>query len=137
MLVSADGPGIHPARRILNVTKPELGTKQRCNSCEAKFFDLNKSPIVCPMCEALFIPPPPEPVRSRRSPDRQPWHAPKETVPKVPNDLESPEETEVEAEAGSSPAVEGEGVLLLEDDQDGKLDASEIAGADIVKDDSH
>jgi hypothetical protein len=58
-------------------------------------------------------------------------------VPKVPNDLESPEETEVEAEAGSSPAVEGEGVLLLEDDQDGKLDASEITGADIVKDDSH
>jgi Protein of unknown function (FYDLN_acid) len=32
--------------RIFNMTKPELGTKRRCNSCATKFFDLNKAPIV-------------------------------------------------------------------------------------------
>jgi uncharacterized protein (TIGR02300 family) len=37
---------------MTEVTKPELGTKRRCNSCTTKFFDLNKDPIVCPKCMA-------------------------------------------------------------------------------------
>jgi uncharacterized protein (TIGR02300 family) len=36
------------------VAKPELGTKRQCHSCGAKFFDLNKDPIVCPKCGANF-----------------------------------------------------------------------------------
>jgi len=32
------------------VAKPELGTKRLCGSCGAKFYDLNKDPIVCPKC---------------------------------------------------------------------------------------
>src|SRR5271163_820680 len=54
--------------RILHVTKPELGTKRRCNSCETKFFDLHQEPIVCPKCSAVFTPPRPDPVRLRRPP---------------------------------------------------------------------
>lgn len=30
--------------------KPNLGKKQTCQSCEARFFDLNKNPAVCPKC---------------------------------------------------------------------------------------
>jgi len=33
---------------------PELGTKQLCPQCEAKFYDLNKRPAVCPKCEHSF-----------------------------------------------------------------------------------
>ena len=49
-----------------NVTKPELGTKRLCAGCNAKFYDLLKSPIVCPMCEAVFVVPKPAPSRPRR-----------------------------------------------------------------------
>jgi len=36
------------------VTKAELGVKRRCLSCSAAFFDLNREPIVCPKCNAVF-----------------------------------------------------------------------------------
>jgi uncharacterized protein (TIGR02300 family) len=39
-----------------DVAKPDLGTKRLCGSCGAKFYDLNKTPIVCPKCETVFIP---------------------------------------------------------------------------------
>jgi uncharacterized protein (TIGR02300 family) len=34
------------------VAKPELGTKRLCDNCGAKFYDLNKDPIVCPKCDS-------------------------------------------------------------------------------------
>jgi len=36
------------------VAKPELGTKRLCGSCGAKFYDLNKDPIVCPKCHTVM-----------------------------------------------------------------------------------
>ncbi|MGD1037363.1 MAG: TIGR02300 family protein [Roseiarcus sp.] len=36
------------------MAKPELGAKRQCQHCGAKFFDLNKDPIVCPKCGAIF-----------------------------------------------------------------------------------
>jgi len=36
------------------VAKAELGTKRLCASCGAKFYDLNKDPITCPKCSAVF-----------------------------------------------------------------------------------
>jgi uncharacterized protein (TIGR02300 family) len=36
------------------VAKPELGTKRQCQNCAAKFFDLNKDPIICPKCGTVF-----------------------------------------------------------------------------------
>ena len=32
------------------MAKPELGTKQKCQNCGTKFFDLNKDPVICPKC---------------------------------------------------------------------------------------
>jgi uncharacterized protein (TIGR02300 family) len=32
------------------VTTPNLGKKRTCQSCEARFFDLNKNPAICPKC---------------------------------------------------------------------------------------
>jgi uncharacterized protein (TIGR02300 family) len=39
-----------------DVAKPDLGTKRLCSGCGAKFYDLNKTPIVCPKCETVFVP---------------------------------------------------------------------------------
>ena len=36
------------------MSKVERGTKRTCGGCGAKFYDLNKDPIVCPLCEVVF-----------------------------------------------------------------------------------
>ena len=36
------------------MAKPELGIKRLCASCGAKFYDLSKSPIVCPKCSTVY-----------------------------------------------------------------------------------
>jgi uncharacterized protein (TIGR02300 family) len=36
------------------VAKPELGAKRQCQACAAKFFDMNRDPIVCPKCGTVF-----------------------------------------------------------------------------------
>ena len=36
------------------MAKAELGVKRRCLSCNKPFFDLNRAPIVCPSCDAVF-----------------------------------------------------------------------------------
>lgn len=36
------------------MAKAELGAKRRCLSCGAAFFDLNREPIACPKCAAIF-----------------------------------------------------------------------------------
>ena len=37
------------------MVKAELGTKRTCPSCGTKFYDLLKSPIICPKCGVSFI----------------------------------------------------------------------------------
>ncbi len=41
-------------RRVSTVAKPELGTKRLCPSCGAKYYDLNREPVTCPKCGAVF-----------------------------------------------------------------------------------
>ena len=36
------------------MAKPELGAKRQCQSCGTKFYDLNKDPIACPKCGAIY-----------------------------------------------------------------------------------
>ena len=38
------------------MSKEEWGVKRICLSCSARFYDFNKSPIVCPSCGAIFDP---------------------------------------------------------------------------------
>lgn len=39
-------------------SKAERGTKRTCQngSCGARFYDLNRDPITCPMCSSVFVP---------------------------------------------------------------------------------
>ena len=34
--------------------KAERGTKRVCQSCGAKFYDLMRDPIICPMCQSVY-----------------------------------------------------------------------------------
>lgn len=38
------------------MAKAEWGLKRTCLSCNAKFYDMNRSPILCPKCGAAFDP---------------------------------------------------------------------------------
>ena len=38
------------------MAKPEWGIKRGCLNCGAKFYDLQKDPIICPKCETVFDP---------------------------------------------------------------------------------
>ena len=38
------------------MAKPEWGIKRICSSCNTRYYDLNKSPIICPSCGVEFDP---------------------------------------------------------------------------------
>ena len=46
------------------MTIPELGAKQICPNCQAKFYDLGRRPATCPKCATQFDPE--EALKSRR-----------------------------------------------------------------------
>lgn len=50
--------------------KPEWGTKRLCASCGAKFYDFNRSEIICPACGAVYDPE--AVIRTRRPPRSEP-----------------------------------------------------------------
>ena len=36
------------------MAKPEWGRKRTCQVCGKKYYDFNKSPVICPSCGAKF-----------------------------------------------------------------------------------
>lgn len=36
------------------MVKVEWGTKRACQNCAARFYDLRRSPIVCPKCDTVY-----------------------------------------------------------------------------------
>jgi uncharacterized protein (TIGR02300 family) len=128
------------------VAKPELGTKRLCGNCGAKFYDLNKDPIVCPKCHtvmalaAVSTRSRPEPVAARAA------AAPEEEVV-APETAEaefvSLEEADAEAQGkktGEGEAAEGaeedveledEGMddaTFIEEQEEGDEDVTDIIG---------
>lgn len=96
------------------MTKPELGTKRLCAGCNAKFYDLLKDPIVCPMCETVFVPPKPAPARSgRRAVEPMPVAVPVVAAPKV----EDGDEVTAEKADDETEAEGGVELLEVEDEE--------------------
>jgi uncharacterized protein (TIGR02300 family) len=132
------------------MSKPARGTKRVCPSCGARFYDLNRTPIVCPVCQSIYqVTPPPPP--SRRWGRAQPAEARKveEQEADAPV-LEGPEIiSPEEAEEGTSevPSEENEEIVdlgdegaeipggddenaFLEEEEEGEADVSGIVGGD-------
>ena len=134
------------------MAKPELGTKRLCAGCGAKFYDLSKTPPVCPSCGTVF-----ETVQvvSRARPDaaRATQAAPRTPEVEVaePAEVEtiSLEEADAEASGKKPAAAEGdaEGVedvdtgediedgdddeTFIEEQEEEDTDVTEIIGGDI------
>jgi uncharacterized protein (TIGR02300 family) len=99
------------------LANPELGSKQVCPNCQAKFYDLAKRPAHCPKCETEFDPD--EAVRNRRVRARavvpEPEEAEDQVVAKESDDEDEEEEEVVTPELD---AVIDDPVLAADDDDE-------------------
>ena len=103
------------------MAKPELGQKQVCPNCQAKFYDLNRRPAHCPKCDTEFDPME-EAVRSRRARRGAGFAADDaEAEDQVADKSVESDEDEEDAE-GSTPEIDQEGhePILTPDDDDGE-----------------
>ena len=97
------------------MAKPELGTKRVCVACGTRFYDLTKSPAMCPKCGTE------QPVELPR-PRRTGGNVVEDKRPKKP--VPAPEEADVEVEGLEEEAEED----VLEDTSDLEDDADAIGG---------
>lgn len=124
------------------MTKEKRGTKRLCESCENKFYDLGRDPIICPNCETTFVPEKPKP-----KPKPKPKLKPKAAAAPAPvaekeKVKEAVKESETPAASSEPPAVDPEFVSLEEAaaeedvDEDAKLADLGDDEADIPPDDN-
>jgi uncharacterized protein (TIGR02300 family) len=112
------------------VAKSEWGVKRVCQSCAAKFYDLNRSPITCPKCAAPFDPDAllksrrsrPTPTKAAKPEPRA--AADKETKKPPGDDAKLDEDGD---EPAATPADDQDDDTLLQDTSDlGGDDVSEV-----------
>ena len=125
------------------MAKPELGTKRLCANCGAKFYDLDKNPIVCPKCQTVMEL---TTVAPRVRPDAPPVVPAREEEVVAPETAEaefvSLEEADAEAQ-GKTPEgeaaegaeedveIEDEGMddaAFIEEQEEGDEDVADIIG---------
>jgi uncharacterized protein (TIGR02300 family) len=113
------------------LVKTDLGAKQSCPNCGAKFYDLNRRPAVCPKCTTSFDPSE-EGVRVRRGRSRVSAHDPAYEDDEELEDVKAKgqdEEEDEEAEETPEVDVEAEAEPLVTD-EDEDTDVAAKAGAD-------
>lgn len=112
------------------MANPELGAKQICPNCQAKFYDLNRRPAHCPKCATDFDPE--EALKNRRVRGRlAPGYAADDEAEDQVADKKADGDDEDEDEAVTAPEIDEEGhepILTPDDDDDTPADASEEPG---------
>ena len=121
------------------MAKPELGTKRQCQACGAKFFDLNKDPIVCPKCGTVF-----QGAAARARPTVKPEEEETELGTPQGVDVVSLDEVEAGEEKVAETAVddievedepaETEEDAFLEEEEEDEDDVSNLIDGDIAPD---
>ena len=117
------------------MVKAELGTKRTCPSCGSRFYDLLKSPIVCPKCGVSFIAATVLP--SKGDMPGQPAPKPREVVaePEAAPDVELVSLEEVAAGEDETAAIAdvdlGEEEPVAGEEEDTFLEEEEEEGADV------
>ncbi len=120
------------------MAKPELGAKRQCQNCGAKFFDLNRDPIVCPKCGAIFQG---AAARAERATAKE-VDDEEEAAPPASVELVSLDEVEASEEKAVEPALEDIDVEdeaapddpFLEEEEEEDDDVSALIDGDIAPD---
>jgi uncharacterized protein (TIGR02300 family) len=116
-------------------TKAARGTKRTCQSstCGARFYDLMRDPIACPMCGTAYVAV--APVGTAAALAAQRHKAPVAPQPdfemadgqKAEDGAEAvPEEALADIEGGDEPVVVADDETFLEEEEDGGSDVSGI-----------
>jgi uncharacterized protein (TIGR02300 family) len=122
------------------LAKPELGNKHQCQNCGAKFFDLNKDPIVCPKCGTVF-----QGATARARPASKPEEEETELATPAGVDIVSLDEVEAGEEKAAEPVVDDIEVEedadddaaddpFLEEEEEDDDDVSNLIDGDIAPD---
>ena len=133
-IAQTKGMPLNARVRGRTVTKAELGTKRICPNCGAKYYDLNRSPIICPRCGTQF--------ELTAVTARARAQAPKPVVVEEPEievekeliETVSLEEADEEAASGGAVKVEGEEEEEIEATEDDTFLAPEEDEEDTVED---
>lgn len=127
------------------VAKPELGIKRQCANCGAKFYDLAKTPILCPKCGTVYEV---APVSARRTAAKAAAAETQEAPAAEPETVSLEEVAEQEKKKtstkGASPDVDaesdddvddsdGEDDTFLEEEEEETGDVSDLIGEGIDK----
>lgn len=116
-------------------TKAERGTKRTCQNpeCGSRFYDLNRDPVVCPVCESVYQ------VEARPilaaavapAPDRNAQRK-AQKKPVYPVDSPKPEDAP-EADADDPlAAIEGDDEPVVAEEDETFLEAEEEDGTDMT-----
>jgi uncharacterized protein (TIGR02300 family) len=121
------------------VAKPELGAKRQCAACGAKFFDLNKDPIVCPKCGTVFQGAAPRARVAAKEDEEEVESAAPAGIEVVSLDeVEASEEKAAEVTADDidveDGAADGEDDTFLEEAEEDDDDVSNLIDGDIAPD---
>lgn len=109
------------------MAKAELGEKQVCPSCGAKFYDLGRRPASCPKCATSFDPAE-EGVRLKRARTKTPAsYEDEEEEAEGAKKAVATDEDEEEIEVTPEIDAEGAGeVIVTDDDEDGEPAGDEL-----------
>ena len=123
-------------------TKAERGTKRTCQNteCGSRFYDLNRNPVVCPICKSVYdlsaapvIVAAPAPVpRAPRKPVKKPVFEP--VVAKTEDAPEVEAEDALAAiETEDEPAAAAEDETFLEEEEEDGPDVTGIIGGPVAE----
>ena len=107
------------------MAKAELGLKRTCLSCGMRYYDFNRTPIICPGCQTEFDPE--AVIRSRRGRSTpKSVKAAEEPVAEVAN--EEAEEEAISTENDEDANADGADMEFDGDDNDIDAEADDSAG---------
>ena len=113
------------------MANPELGQKQVCPNCQAKFYDLGRRPAHCPKCSTDFDPEEALKLRNRRGRPAGGYPADDEAEDQVKDKAVDGDEDEEEEDTVKTPEIDEEGhepILTPDDEDEAVVDPTEEAG---------
>ena len=128
-------------RKDFRVANPEWGTKRACDKCAARFYDLNRAPVVCPKCGTHHVD---KPLTKASAGAKTPQPEPPTAKPKVNDKAEQAvDATETDDDDDHEEEAEEEDIdtasedeELIEDVSDLAEDADDVADAVDIRDDA-
>ena len=118
---------------------PKFGMKRVCEACGGKFYDLNKNPVVCPLCDHSFDPnaasTPVAPV-AVVAPVQDPPEKDDDETPKDENEISLDDIVEEDSDDSDDELAEfDDGAVLVDDEEDDDLLEDEAGGDGFIEGD--